>query len=99
MESAANLLRIDEPKLYRTGRPERSPFYAVLHHYFDRFIREYEHRFERTFGPLHGIVMKTVERFLDCGLPENGFARVRCDACGNELFNVKRSGNWVEGIH
>jgi hypothetical protein len=86
MESAATLLRIDETKLYRPRRPERSPFYAVLHHYFDRFIREYEHRFERTFGPLRGIVTKTVERFLNCGLPEGGFARVRCDACGSEYF-------------
>ncbi len=86
MESAATVLRIDEPKLYRTRRPERSPFYAVLHHYFDRFTREYEHRFERTFGPLRGIVTKTVERYLDCGLPENGFARVRCDACKNEYL-------------
>ncbi len=86
MESAATILRIDEPKLYRPRRPERSPFYAVLHHYIDRFTREYEHRFERTFGPLRGIVPKTVERFLDCGLPEGGFARVRCDACGNEYF-------------
>ncbi|MDH3238382.1 MAG: transposase zinc-binding domain-containing protein, partial [Deltaproteobacteria bacterium] len=95
MESAATLLRIDEPKLYRTRRPEQSPFYAVLHHYFDRFTREYEHRFERTFGPLRGIVTKTVERFLDCGLPENGFARVRCDACKNEYlvaFSCKQRG-------
>jgi hypothetical protein len=63
MESAATVSRIDEPKLYRPRRPERSPFYAVLHHYFDRFTQEYEHRFERTFGPLRGIVTKTVAIF------------------------------------
>ncbi|UCD46894.1 MAG: transposase zinc-binding domain-containing protein [Deltaproteobacteria bacterium] len=95
MESAATFLRTDEPKLYRPRRPERSPFYAVLHHYFDSFTREYEHRFERTFGPLRGIIPKTVERFLDCGLPEVGFARVRCDACENEYlvaFSFKQRG-------
>ena len=63
-------------------RPERSPFYAVLYQFFDRFSREYEQRFERTFGPLRGIVPKTVERFFGCGLPEGGFARIRCDVCG-----------------
>src|SRR3990172_12518952 len=112
MESAATLLRIDEPKLYRPRRPERSPFYAVLHQYFDGFAREYEHRFERTFGPLRGIVTKTVERFLDCGLPESGFARVRCDACGSEYFvafsckqrdfcpscSAKRATLWAEFV-
>jgi hypothetical protein len=50
MESAARLLRLDDPKLYRPRRPERSPFYAVLYQFFDRFTREYEQRFERTFG-------------------------------------------------
>lgn len=60
MESAAHLPRLGEPKFYRPRRPERSPFYAVLHQLFDRFTREYELRFERTFGPLRGIVSKTV---------------------------------------
>ena len=64
MESAARLLRLDDPKLYRPRRPERSPFYAFLY-LFDRFTREYEQRFERTFGPLMGIVPKTVEHFFD----------------------------------
>src|SRR4030042_3776582 len=112
MESAAILPRLDDPKLYRPRRPERSPFYAVLHHYFDRSTREYEHRFERTFGPLRGIVPKTVERFLDCGLPESGFARVRCAACGNEYLvafsckqlgvcpscSAKRAARWAEFV-
>ena len=74
------------PKLYRPRRPERSPFYAVLHQFFNRFTRVYEQRFERTFGPLRGIVPKTVERFFGCGLPEGGFARVRCDVCRNEYL-------------
>src|SRR3989304_4780448 len=95
MESAATLTRLDELKLFRPRRPERSPFYAVLHQFFDLFPRVYEQRFERTFGPLRGIVPKTVERFFGCGLPEGGFARVRCDACGNEYlvaFSCKQRG-------
>jgi hypothetical protein len=93
MEPALSLS--SAPKLYRPRRPERSPFYAVLHQFFDRFTREYEQRFERTFGPLRGIVPKTVERFFGCGLPEGGFARIRCDVCGNEYlvaFSCKQRG-------
>ncbi len=95
---------------YRPRRPERSPFFAVLNQFFDRFTREYEHRFERTFGPLRCLVPKTVERFLGCGLPEGGFARVRCDACRAEHFvafsckqrgfcpscSAKRADLWAE---
>ena len=86
MESAATLPRLDKQKRYRPRRPQRSPFYAVLNQFFDRFTREYEQRFEQSFGPLRNVVPKTVERFLGCGLPEGGFARVRCGACGNEYF-------------
>lgn len=67
MEPAVAL--VDEQKLYRPWRPEQSPFYAVLHQFFDWFTRENEQRFQRTFVPLRGIVPKTVERFLGCGLP------------------------------
>jgi hypothetical protein len=56
---------------------------------------ERTHRFERTFGPLRRIVPKTVERYFGCGLPEGGFARVRCNACGSEYliaFSCKQRG-------
>jgi hypothetical protein len=86
--------------------------YAVLNQFFDRFAREYEQRFERHFGPLRNIVPKTVERFLGCGLPEGGFARVRCDACRAEFFvafsckqrgfcpscSAKRATLWAEFV-
>ena len=39
MESAATLIRLDEPNLYRPRLPERSLFYDVLHHYFDHITR------------------------------------------------------------
>jgi hypothetical protein len=53
-EPATTLPRLAEQKLYRPRRPERSPFYAVLHQFFDRFTREYEHRFDRCSLVLQG---------------------------------------------
>jgi hypothetical protein len=50
MESAARPLRLDDPKIYRPRSPERSPFYAVLYQFFDRFTREYERRCARNSG-------------------------------------------------
>ena len=39
-----------------------------------------------TFGAFRSRLQKVVNAFLDCGLVENGFARVRCPGCAHELL-------------
>jgi ribosomal protein S27E len=58
----------------------------VLFHYFERFLAEYEGRFEKEYGFLRPIVKEVVERYLDCGNPRYGFSRIRCPDCGAERF-------------
>jgi hypothetical protein len=58
----------------------------VLFHYFDRFLTEYESRFEKLYGFLRPIIKDVVERYLDCGNPRCGFARIRCPDCHTEHF-------------
>ena len=41
---------------YRPRHPERTVLYRVLFHYFDRFLTEYESRFEREYGFLRPII-------------------------------------------
>ena len=36
--------------VYRPRHPERTVLYRVLFHYFERFLAEYESRFEREYG-------------------------------------------------
>ncbi|MFQ6112436.1 MAG: transposase, partial [Nitrospinota bacterium] len=64
--------------------PERTVLYRILFHYFDRFLAEYENRFEREYGFLRPIIKEVEERYLDCGNPRCGFARIRCPDCGEE---------------
>ena len=45
-----------------------------------------EERYEQTHGPLRSVVSEVVGKFLDCGLLEHGFARVRCAACRAEFL-------------
>jgi len=45
-----------------------------------RFLAEYECRLEREYGFLRPVVKEVVERYLDCGNPHCGFARIRCPA-------------------
>jgi len=71
--------------VYRRRRPERSVLYRALAHHFETFLWVYDERFEPTFGHLRSVVQKAVYRFLDCGILERGFARVRCADCRRDF--------------
>jgi ribosomal protein S27E len=75
-------------EVYRPRHPERTVLYRVLFHYFERFLAEYENRFEKESGFLRPIIKEVVERYLDCGNPRCGFARIRCPDCGEERFVI-----------
>jgi hypothetical protein len=70
--------------VYRPRHPERTVLYRVLFHYLDSFLSEYEGRFEKEYGFFRPIIKEVVERYLDCGNPRCGFARIRCPDCKEE---------------
>ncbi len=56
---------------------------------------EWEERFELRFGFWRGFVDGAIARYLDCGILENGFARVRCGDCRKDMlvaFSCKGRG-------
>ena len=53
---------------------------------YDEVRGQWEERFERRYGFWRGFVDEQVQRYLDCGLYENGFARVRCPDCRAEYL-------------
>ncbi len=82
-------------EVYRKRHPEQTVLYRVLLHYFERFLQEYEHRFEKDYGYLRPIVQEVVDKYLDFGNPKNGFARIKCKNCGLErllMFSCKARG-------
>jgi hypothetical protein len=83
------------PGIYRPRHPERTVLYRVLFHDFDRFLTAYESRFEKEYGHFRPVVREVVERYLDCGNPRFGFARIRCPDCHSEqllTFSCKTCG-------
>jgi len=81
--------------IYRERHPEHSVFYRVFFHYFEKFLREYEDRFEKEYGFFRPVIQDVVEKYLDCGNPMCGFARIRCPDCGEErllMFSCKTRG-------
>ena len=83
------------PGIYRPRHPERTVLYRVLFHHFERFVAEYEERFEKAYGYFRPIIKDVVENYLDCGNPRCAFARIRCPRCRAEhllMFSCKTRG-------
>ncbi|MCJ7641998.1 MAG: transposase zinc-binding domain-containing protein [Desulfobacterales bacterium] len=81
--------------VYRPRHPERTVLYRVLFYHFDRFLTEYEARFEREYGFFRSMVKEVVECYPDWGNPKCGFARVRCPDCRTEhllMFSCRTRG-------
>jgi len=79
--------------VYRPRNPRESAYYRCVEDHFERFEQAYEELFERQYGFLRPYVKKVIYRYLDCGDPHNGFARVKCNNCGHEYllaFSCKR---------
>ncbi|MEW5852769.1 MAG: transposase zinc-binding domain-containing protein [Myxococcota bacterium] len=62
-------------------------------------VREHLEEFLRQAREEHGglpaFVEKNFRAYLACGIPEHGFIRVHCDACGHDdivAFSCKRRG-------
>ena len=66
---------------YRARNPRATPLNRLFDAHFDEIKGQWEERFERRFGFWRGFVDEQVLRYLDCGLFENGFARIRCPDC------------------
>ena len=82
--------------IYRPRNPQNSAYYRCVEDNFETFEGVYENRFERQYGFFRPYMRKVIYRYLDCGDPHNGFARVRCGNCGHEYllaFGLEQSGN------
>jgi hypothetical protein len=82
-------------QVYRARKPKASPLWQCLTRYFDAFLKDYEEHYQSRYGFLRPIIPEVVNKFLDCGDLEHGFARVRCDYCKHEyLLAFSCKGRW-----
>ena len=82
-------------QVYRPRRPKASPLWQCLSGHFDAFLELYEEQYQPRYGFLRPIIPEVVNKFLDCGDLEHGFARVRCDHCKHEyLLAFSCKGRW-----
>ena len=82
-------------QVYRSRHPECTVLHRALALHFERFLLTYEERFQEAHGYLRRCVEPAVHRYLDCGIFDQGFARVRCPDCRHEFlvaFSCKLRG-------
>jgi len=76
------------PPRYRPRNPSLSSLYQLFESHYERVKSVWEDRFERRYGFWRGLCDTAAARYLDCGLFESGFARVKCTKCPNEFLVV-----------
>ena len=67
-------------------RPQASPLFRLVSDHFRAFHAAYEERFAETYGDWRPVVREVADKFLECGVLDHGFARVRCGACTHEYL-------------
>ena len=72
--------------VYRPRNPQLFDYYRCVEDYFETFVRIYDEYFSRQYGFWRPYLEKVIYRYLDCGDPHNGFARVKCKDCGHEYL-------------
>ena len=81
--------------LYRPRSPPATPLCRLLQAHYPEVRDAWEDRFEGRYGVWPAFTDKAVGAYLDCGILELGFARVRCSECRSELllaFSCKGRG-------
>jgi ribosomal protein S27E len=71
---------------HRARNPRATAIYPLFEIHFDEVRGQWEESLERRCGFWRGFVDEQVQRYLDCGLFESGFARIRCQDCAEEYL-------------
>src|SRR3989442_12381268 len=72
---------------YRRREPERTLLHATVRAHWKTFLAEMEERGEAGAN-LPRFVAGEFERYLGGGILPNGFARVLCQTCGEQLVGA-----------
>lgn len=85
----------DRSEVYRPRKPQQSPLWRMLDRHYEGFEKNYEERFEQSYGFFRQVVRDVVRDYLKCGDLRQGFARVRCPDCHHEyLLAFSCRGRW-----
>jgi len=64
--------------MYRPRHPEASPFFRLVRDHSDEFERVYDEWFQPKYEYWRPVIRTALDKYVKCGDPWEGFARVRC---------------------
>ena len=76
----------DEHRSYSARQPRSSPLFRLLSDHWTEFTNQYPEVFEAQHGSLRPRGERVVSKFMECGLLDYGFTRIRCAKCKAELL-------------
>ena len=74
------------PDEYRPRQPRSTPLFRLLDSHYEEFRNVYDERFSKRYGFWRPVTDEVVEKYLQCGDPHYGFARIHCKECGAEYL-------------
>jgi hypothetical protein len=76
------------PDEYRPRQPKNSPLFRLLDTHYAEFRDVYDELFSKRYGFWRPVTDEVIEKYLRCGDPHFGFARIRCKECGAEYLRA-----------
>jgi len=70
------------PQIYQSKRPERTVANLLIQQHTTSWLAQAEAKGDS----IPRYIERGFSRFIDCGILAKGFARVRCDDCGNDFL-------------
>jgi len=65
---------------------------------FETFVQVYDEHYSRQYGFWQPYLENVIYRYLDCGDPYNGLARIKCKDCGQGLLPESVRSDFTEGM-
>lgn len=87
--------------VYQPRAPRTSQYYRCVEAHFEELEAVWDERYERRYGFWRPHIRDVIYQFLDCGDLHCGFARIKCEDCGEEFllpFSCKRR-NFCPSCH
>ena len=72
--------------VYKRSEPEKTHLYNIVYNLHEEYERVYNERYEDGYGYFRNIISEVICKYLECGIFENGTARVYCYECGHDFF-------------
>ncbi len=81
--------------VYKRRKPQETSFWKLLDDHFLEFEERYDEFFQKKYGFYRPVISHVVNKYLDCGDLNQGFARVKYPDCQHKyLLAFSCRGRW-----